>query len=52
MPDFGFSAEQEALDERARDVRDRAVFAHGALAAAKWLKGKQGWFSVADMLGT
>src|SRR5512139_3844668 len=25
MPDFGFSGEQEALRERARDVRDRAV---------------------------
>jgi 4-hydroxy-tetrahydrodipicolinate reductase len=32
-------------------VRDRAVFAHGALEAAKWLKGRRGWFSMADMLG-
>jgi 4-hydroxy-tetrahydrodipicolinate reductase len=32
-------------------VRDRAVFAHGALAAARWLAGRRGWFGVADMLG-
>jgi len=30
-------------------VRDRAVFAHGALEAARWLKGRRGWFTVADM---
>ena len=32
-------------------VRDRAVFAHGALEAAKWLKGRRGWFSMRDMIG-
>lgn len=32
-------------------VRDRAVFAHGALEAAKWLNGRAGWFSMQDMLG-
>jgi 4-hydroxy-tetrahydrodipicolinate reductase len=31
-------------------VRDRAVFAHGALEAAKWLKGRRGWFGIDDML--
>ena len=31
------------------DVRDRAVFAHGALEAAKWLKGRRGWFTIQDM---
>jgi 4-hydroxy-tetrahydrodipicolinate reductase len=31
-------------------VRDRSVFAHGALEAAKWLKGRRGWFSMADMI--
>jgi 4-hydroxy-tetrahydrodipicolinate reductase len=30
-------------------VRDRAVFAHGALEAAKWLRRRQGWFGIADM---
>jgi len=33
-------------------VRDRAVFAHGALEAAKWLHGRRGWFTMSDMLGT
>jgi 4-hydroxy-tetrahydrodipicolinate reductase len=32
-------------------VRDRAVFAHGALEAAKWLKGRSGWFAIEDMIG-
>lgn len=32
-------------------VRDRAVFARGALEAARWLVGKQGWFTIRDMLG-
>jgi 4-hydroxy-tetrahydrodipicolinate reductase len=31
-------------------VRDRAVFAHGALEAAKWLDGRRGWFSMRDMI--
>jgi 4-hydroxy-tetrahydrodipicolinate reductase len=31
-------------------VRDRAVFARGALDAAKWLIGKRGWFTIKDML--
>jgi len=32
-------------------VRDRSVFAHGAIEAAKWLKGRTGWFSMRDMIG-
>ncbi len=31
-------------------VRDRAVFAHGALDAAVWLQGRKGWFGMADVL--
>lgn len=31
-------------------VRDRAVFAHGALAVARWLHGRRGWFSMDDFL--
>jgi 4-hydroxy-tetrahydrodipicolinate reductase len=31
-------------------VRDRAVFARGALDAARWLKGKRGWFTMRDFL--
>jgi len=32
------------------EVRDRSVFARGAIQAAKWLKGRRGWFSMQDML--
>jgi 4-hydroxy-tetrahydrodipicolinate reductase len=31
-------------------VRDRAVFARGALQAARWLVGRRGWFTMRDML--
>lgn len=31
-------------------VRDRAVFARGALEAAKWLRGRRGWFGIQDMI--
>jgi 4-hydroxy-tetrahydrodipicolinate reductase len=31
-------------------VRDRAVFARGALDAARWVRGRSGWFTVEDML--
>jgi 4-hydroxy-tetrahydrodipicolinate reductase len=31
-------------------VRDRAVFARGALEAARWLKGRRGWFTMRDFL--
>lgn len=33
-------------------ARDRRVFADGALAAAKWLIGRRGVFTMADVLGT
>lgn len=32
-------------------VRDRAVFARGAIEAARWLVGRRGWFTMRDMLG-
>jgi 4-hydroxy-tetrahydrodipicolinate reductase len=32
-------------------VRDRATFAHGALRAARWVQGRQGWYSMSDVLG-
>lgn len=31
------------------EVRDRSVFAHGALEAARWLRGRHGWFTMDDM---
>jgi 4-hydroxy-tetrahydrodipicolinate reductase len=32
-------------------ARDRTAFARGALAAAKWVHGKRGWFTMRDVLG-
>jgi 4-hydroxy-tetrahydrodipicolinate reductase len=32
-------------------ARDRTAFARGAIAAAKWVRGRQGWFTMADVLG-
>ena len=45
----GFDGPSETI-EFTHTVRDRAVFARGALVAAKWLVGKRGWFSFRDML--
>jgi 4-hydroxy-tetrahydrodipicolinate reductase len=46
----GFDGKAETL-ELVHRVRDRATFAHGALAAARWLVGKKGWFTMRDVLG-
>jgi 4-hydroxy-tetrahydrodipicolinate reductase len=32
-------------------VRDRSTFAHGALTAARWIRGRRGWFDMQDVLG-
>lgn len=32
-------------------ARDRTPFARGALEAARWIHGRQGWFTMRDMLG-
>lgn len=32
-------------------ARDRTAFARGAIAAAKWVIGRQGWFTMRDVLG-
>ena len=32
-------------------ARDRTGFARGALAAAEWVNGRRGWFSMRDVLG-
>ena len=32
-------------------ARDRTAFARGALAAAKWIHGRHGWFTMRDVLG-
>ena len=41
----GFDGPSETI-EFTHTVRDRAVFARGALTAAQWLVGKRGWFSI------
>jgi 4-hydroxy-tetrahydrodipicolinate reductase len=45
----GFDGPSETI-EFTHTVRDRAVFARGALVAAQWLVGRQGWFSIRDLL--
>lgn len=45
----GFDGPSETI-ELTHTVRDRAVFARGALVAAKWLIGKKGWFSIRDLV--
>ena len=47
--EIGFDASAETVT-LTHTVRDRAVFAHGALEAAKWLRGRRGWFTIDDML--
>lgn len=32
-------------------ARDRTAFARGALAAARWIDGRRGWFTMSDVLG-
>ena len=44
----GFDGPAETVT-LAHTVRDRAVFAHGALEAARWVRGRQGWFGIGDM---
>jgi 4-hydroxy-tetrahydrodipicolinate reductase len=47
---IGFDAPHESLT-LTHTARDRTVFAHGALVAARWLAGRRGWFSMRDVLG-
>jgi 4-hydroxy-tetrahydrodipicolinate reductase len=47
---LGFDAASETIT-LTHQARDRAAFARGALLAARWLDGRQGWFSMKDVLG-
>ena len=47
--EIGFDAAAETVS-LTHTVRDRAVFAHGAIEAAKWLRGRRGWFGIDDMI--
>jgi 4-hydroxy-tetrahydrodipicolinate reductase len=45
----GFDGPSESVT-LTHTVRDRAVFARGALEAARWIQGRHGWFTVDDMM--
>lgn len=45
----GFDAAAETII-LTHEARDRSAFARGALEAARWVIGKQGWFSMRDVL--
>ena len=47
--EIGFDAAAETVT-LTHTVRDRAVFAHGALEAARWIVGKRGWFTIDDLI--
>ena len=44
----GFDGPSETI-ELTHTVRDRGVFARGALVAASWVVGRHGWFSMRDV---
>jgi 4-hydroxy-tetrahydrodipicolinate reductase len=46
----GFDGPSETIT-LSHSVRDRATFAHGALVAARWVRGRKGWFTMHDVLG-
>ena len=47
---IGFDGPVESIT-LSHAARDRSTFARGALTAARWLKGKRGWFTMQDVLG-
>jgi 4-hydroxy-tetrahydrodipicolinate reductase len=47
---IGFDGPSDTI-ELTHTARDRRGFATGALAAARWLRGRTGWYSMADVLG-
>jgi 4-hydroxy-tetrahydrodipicolinate reductase len=47
---FGFDGPAETIT-LTHTARDRTAFARGALAAARWVCGKRGWFTMRDVLG-
>lgn len=47
---LGFDTAAETLT-LTHTARDRSAFARGALEAARWVIGRQGWFTMRDVLG-
>src|SRR5262245_30588865 len=46
----GFDGPAESIN-LSHNARDRSAFARGALLAARWVKGRRGWFTMHDVLG-
>ncbi|MSO30702.1 MAG: dihydrodipicolinate reductase [Acidobacteria bacterium] len=46
---IGFDSASDTI-ELTHTARDRRGFARGALLAAKWVAGRRGWYSMADVL--
>jgi 4-hydroxy-tetrahydrodipicolinate reductase len=46
----GFDGPAETIT-LSHTARDRTAFARGALAAARWIQGKHGWYTMKDVLG-
>ena len=46
----GFDAAAETIT-LTHTARDRTGFARGALEAARWVRGRRGWFTMKDVLG-
>jgi 4-hydroxy-tetrahydrodipicolinate reductase len=46
---IGFDSASDTI-ELTHTARDRRGFASGAIAAAEWLQGRDGWFSMKDVL--
>lgn len=47
---IGFDGPSDTI-ELTHTARDRRGFAAGALLAARWIHGRRGWFTMADVLG-
>src|SRR4029078_10218409 len=47
---IGFEGPSESIT-LTHTARDRGGFARGALSAARWVSGRQGWFTIQDVLG-
>ena len=47
---IGFDGPSESIT-LSHTARDRGAFARGALTAARWVRGRQGWFTMHDVLG-
>ena len=47
---IGFDGAAESIT-LSHVARDRSAFARGALVAARWVRGRHGWFTMHDVLG-